>query len=265
MGDTESKCVYDELEQPCKICKERGFECGSGQKVRGPKTELKGRASRGNDLPGQLVFNVSNPPSVARTVKPIVTPIPLKDLASKIVDTQPDVNGKPFDVLNCTFTQSPVLEETGRVITDPLSDGDYNVTNGDDIDISDMLFSSDGAVGWFGLGTGIFENWSFPSPNGSTFPEMDIFSKGFAAGVVTLKESTSTRFGELLIGSKFDGRPSPTSARSHILMSSTRQGITAEETEYQRHNAKWQRNLHGSLESLVAKLVTVLTHIQSCR
>jgi hypothetical protein len=49
------QCEYETLELPCKLCKERGFECGEEQKVKGPISSLDDRKGRLGQ-PDQIVF-----------------------------------------------------------------------------------------------------------------------------------------------------------------------------------------------------------------
>jgi hypothetical protein len=107
---TNIKCEYEALEQPCRLCKERGFECGTAQKVRGPKTEQKQHSRGSNEFPGQFVFNFSNSPPVVRPEQPITTPIPQPAFSSIPVDTQINLNVFPFTLFEDSGVQTPVFD-----------------------------------------------------------------------------------------------------------------------------------------------------------
>src|SRR5271155_3824604 len=52
------QCVYETLDDPCKLCRERGFPCGREEKVLGPKAHLKSSDEDIDVSSRQLVFAI---------------------------------------------------------------------------------------------------------------------------------------------------------------------------------------------------------------
>src|SRR5271170_2754169 len=52
------QCVYETLNDPCKLCQQRGFQCGREEKVLGPKRRLKVLDGDINQSIGELTLEI---------------------------------------------------------------------------------------------------------------------------------------------------------------------------------------------------------------
>lgn len=106
------------MDQPCNLCKVRGFKCDSRDKVRGPKTEHKAVTS--NELPGQIVFKLSSKQSDPKREEPKISAIADSENAKTSSKSCLNIDPRNSIVLLDGDSQLTSIDETSRDEFDDL-------------------------------------------------------------------------------------------------------------------------------------------------